>query len=72
MFRPNSDADSALICPLKKHKGAVKGLQFNPFSGNLLASRAGQRRLHLGHEPQAKLFPALKDSGMQKEITALS
>ena len=33
-------AKSALICPLRKHTGAVKGLEFNGFSPNLLASGA--------------------------------
>ena len=82
LFNPNhfvssdSDADSALICPLKKHKGAVKGLQFNPFSGNLLASGGQDGDVciwDIANPQKPSLFPALKDSGMQKgEITALS
>ncbi len=66
----------ALICPLKKHKGAVKGLQFNPFSGNLLASGGEDGDVciwDVANPSKPSLFPALKDSGMQKgEITALS
>ncbi|UPR03903.1 protein transport protein SEC31 [Chloropicon primus] len=81
LFNPDKlfsaeDAESALICPLKKHKGAVKGLQFNPFSGNLLASGGEDGDVciwDVANPTKPSLFPALKDSGMQKgEITALS
>lgn len=77
LFSPNSGPESsALICPLKKHRGAVKGLQFNPFSGNLLASGGEDGDVciwDIANPTKPTLFPALKDSGMQKgEITALS
>jgi len=33
-----TDSDKALIHRAEKHKGPVKGLEFNPFQNNLLAS----------------------------------
>lgn len=62
----NDGGAGALICPLKKHVGAVKGLQFNPFSSNLLASGAADSDVciwDVASPAKPSLFPALKQSG---------
>jgi protein transport protein SEC31 len=56
-------AETPLICKLEKHTGAVKGLQFNPFSSNLLASGAADGELaiwDLANPSAPSLYPALK------------
>eukprot|EP00211_Chloroparvula_japonica_P000131 CAMPEP_0119125334 /NCGR_PEP_ID=MMETSP1310-20130426/4646_1 /TAXON_ID=464262 /ORGANISM="Genus nov. species nov., Strain RCC2339" /LENGTH=1095 /DNA_ID=CAMNT_0007115393 /DNA_START=21 /DNA_END=3304 /DNA_ORIENTATION=+ len=72
-------AKSALICPLRKHTGAVKGLEFNTFSPNLLASGAADGDLciwDLANPSQPSLYPALKGTpaapGQGVDVTHLS
>jgi len=72
-------AKSALICPLRKHTGAVKGLEFNGFSPNLLASGAADGDLciwDLANPAQPSLYPALKGPpaapGQGVDVTHLS
>ncbi|KAK3253493.1 hypothetical protein CYMTET_37261 [Cymbomonas tetramitiformis] len=76
-----SDAGDAnvLISKLEKHTGAVKGLDFNPFNPNLLASGAADGELSiwdLANPGAPSLYPALKSGGgaanSAGEVTCLS
>ena len=52
-----------LLCRLQKHQGGVRGLEFNPFSPNLLASGASDGELciwDVGNPAQPSLYPAMK------------
>eukprot|EP00879_Flechtneria_rotunda_P020871 GHRR01021974.1.p1 GENE.GHRR01021974.1~~GHRR01021974.1.p1 ORF type:complete len:217 (+),score=50.51 GHRR01021974.1:164-814(+) len=52
-----------LLSKLQKHTGPVKGLEFNPFSPNLLASGAADGELciwDVAAPAQPSLYPALK------------
>ena len=72
------DTDNALVCPLKKHTGSVKGLQFNPFSPNLLASGGSDSEVciwDIASPAKPTLYPSLADSGnsvQNSEITDLA
>ena len=62
-----------LLCKLQKHTGAVKGLQFNPFSSNLLASGAADGELaiwDLANPSAPSLYPALKGASGPGNATA--
>lgn len=66
-----------MLCRLQKHQGAVRGLEFNPFSPNLLASGAADGDLciwDVGNPAQPSLYPAMKAAGAgpTAEITCLS
>ncbi len=52
-----------LLAKMQKHTGAVKGLEFNSFSPNLLASGAADSDLciwDVAKPAQPSLYPALK------------
>jgi protein transport protein SEC31 len=58
--------EDPLVTQLQKHSGAVKGLAFNSFSPNLLASGAADGELAIWdlEDPAApSLFPALVEGG---------
>ena len=58
--------EDPLVTKLEKHTGAVKGLAFNSFSPNLLASGAADGELVIWDltDPAApSLFPALVEGG---------
>ncbi|EFN56942.1 hypothetical protein CHLNCDRAFT_143487 [Chlorella variabilis] len=66
-----------LLARLQKHQGAVKGLEFNGFSPNLLASGGADGELciwDVGNPMQPSLYPAMKGGagGPQPEITHLA
>lgn len=73
-----SGASNALLARLQKHQGAVRGLEFNPFASNLLASGAGDGDLciwDVANPSQPSLYPAMKNntsSGNASDITCLS
>ncbi|PNH07174.1 Protein transport protein Sec31A [Tetrabaena socialis] len=59
---------SPLLAKMQKHTGAVKGLEFNSFSPNLLASGAADSDLciwDLAKPSTPSLYPALKASILQ-------
>jgi protein transport protein SEC31 len=65
---------SSLLCRLNKHQGAVRGLEFNPFSAKLLASGAADGEVciwDLANPSQPSLYPAMKGAGVQNQITCL-
>ena len=67
---------SSLLCRMNKHQGAVRGLEFNPFSSKLLASGAADGEVSiwdLGNPAQPSLYPAMKGaaSGGQNQVTCL-
>ena len=80
------DTSGQLLCRLQKHAGAVRGLEFNPFSPNLLASGGADGELciwDVGNPAQPSLYPAMKAGGgaaaggragaaAQPEITCLA
>lgn len=62
----NGAPDSALLCRLNKHQGAVRGLEFNPLSPKLLASGAMDGEVciwDLAKPTQPSLCPAMQSSG---------
>lgn len=62
----NGVADSALLCRLSKHQGAVRGLEFNPLSPKLLASGAMDGEVciwDLAKPAQPSLYPAMQSNG---------
>ena len=64
----SGNGEGSLICPLRKHTGSVKGLEFNSFSPNLLASGAADGDLciwDLANPAQPSLYPALKGGSSQ-------
>lgn len=70
---------NAVLAKMQKHTGGVKGLEFNQFSPNLLASGATEGELciwDLANPTQPSLYPALKAGGSgpsgSSEITYLS
>ncbi|PRW34057.1 transport SEC31-like protein B isoform A [Chlorella sorokiniana] len=76
---PTSPAASRgqLLARLQKHAGAVKGLEFNSFSPNLLASGGGDGELciwDVGNPLQPSLYPAMQGgaAGPKPEITHLA
>lgn len=76
MIRSESDANP-LVAQLTKHKGPVRGLQFNSFTPNLLASGADEGEIciwDLASPTQPSHFPPLKGSGgaAQGEISYLA
>lgn len=67
---------TSLLCRLNKHQGAVRGLEFNPFSAKLLASGAADGEVSiwdLGNPAQPSLYPAMKGAaaGSQHQVTCL-
>lgn len=67
---------SSLLCRMNKHQGAVRGLEFNPFSAKLLASGAADGEVSiwdLGNPAQPSLYPAMKGAapGGQNQVTCL-
>lgn len=68
---------SSLLCRMNKHQGAVRGLEFNPFSPKLLASGAADGEVSiwdLGNPAQPSLYPAMKGAaavGGQNQVTCL-
>ncbi|PSC76171.1 transport SEC31-like protein B isoform B [Micractinium conductrix] len=79
--KPTSPAGGrgAMLARLQKHAGAVKGLEFNTFSPNLLASGGGDGELciwDVGNPMQPSLYPAMKGgtggAAPQPEITHLA
>ncbi|KAL1559573.1 transducin family protein / WD-40 repeat family protein [Salvia divinorum] len=69
--------ENALAGNLSKHKGAVRGLEFNSLSPNLLASGAEEGDIciwDVSKPSEPSLFPPLKGSGSaeQGEISFLS
>jgi len=77
ILETETDASKAsLLCRLNKHQGAVRGLQFNPFSAKLLASGAGDGEVciwDLSNPSQPSLYPAMKSGtgDTQNQITCL-
>lgn len=77
-----TDPRTQLLCRLQKHQGAVRGLEFNPFSPNLLGSGAADGDLciwDVANPSQPSLYPAMKNntsssavSGASLEITDLA
>ncbi|KAL4425258.1 hypothetical protein ABPG75_009274 [Micractinium tetrahymenae] len=72
-------ARGQLLARLQKHQGAVRGLEFNSFSPNLLASGGADGELciwNVENPMQPALYPAMKSgaggAGPQPEITHLS
>lgn len=67
--------DSALLCRLNKHQGAVRGLEFNPLSPKLLASGAMDGEVciwDLANPAQPSLCPAMQSSGASTgQVTCL-
>ena len=67
-WRPLEDADDgtasgALLTTLRKHSAAVRGLEFNAFSPNLLASGGDDAELciwDLANPAAPSLYPAFK------------
>ncbi|KAK9829183.1 hypothetical protein WJX72_004364 [[Myrmecia] bisecta] len=62
----NGGESAALVSKLQKHTAAVKGLEFNSFSPNLLASGGADADLciwDLTTPARPNLYPALKSSG---------
>lgn len=60
---PGASPRGQLLCRLQKHQGGVRGLEFNPFSPNLLASGASDGELciwDVGNPAQPSLYPAMK------------
>lgn len=60
---PTDGPSGAVITKLQKHTGPVRGLEFNSFSPNLLASGAEDGELciwDLANPAQPSLYPALK------------
>lgn len=70
-----SSPDSALLCRMSKHQGAVRGLEFNPLSPKLLASGAMDGEVciwDLATPAQPSLYPAMKSSGASAgQVTCL-
>ncbi|PNH06272.1 Protein transport protein Sec31A [Tetrabaena socialis] len=65
---------SPLLAKMQKHTGAVKGLEFNSFSPNLLASGAADSDLciwDLAKPSTPSLYPALKATGMPGGVRGL-
>ncbi|KAJ9529449.1 hypothetical protein QJQ45_013699 [Haematococcus lacustris] len=65
LIASKSDGRQPLLAKMQKHTGAVKGLEFNTFSPNLLASGAADSDLciwDLAKPATPSLYPALKGS----------
>ncbi|GFH27783.1 WD_REPEATS_REGION domain-containing protein, partial [Haematococcus lacustris] len=63
LIASKSDGRQPLLAKMQKHTGAVKGLEFNTFSPNLLASGAADSDLciwDLAKPATPSLYPALK------------
>ncbi|KAK4770609.1 hypothetical protein SAY87_031141 [Trapa incisa] len=72
-----SEGEKALVGHLSRHKGPVRGLEFNAIAPNLLASGADDGEIciwDLAAPAEPSLFPPLKGSGgsAQGEISYLS
>ncbi|KAG7674441.1 hypothetical protein KSW81_000096 [Nannochloris sp. 'desiccata'] len=74
-----ADTRGQLLCRLQKHQGPVRGLEFNPFSPNLLASGAADGELciwDVANPAQPSLYPAMKGAAAAaapgSDITCLS
>ncbi|KAL4435628.1 hypothetical protein ABPG77_002591 [Micractinium sp. CCAP 211/92] len=71
-------ARGQMLARLQKHQGAVRGLEFNSFSPNLLASGGADGELciwNVENPLQPALYPAMKagaGAGPQPEITHLA
>lgn len=76
--RSSPGTGNPMLARLQKHQGAVRGLEFNPFAANLLASGAADGELciwDVGNPSQPSLYPAMKGGTMgnpASEITCLS
>eukprot|EP00201_Polytomella_parva_P000598 CAMPEP_0175077168 /NCGR_PEP_ID=MMETSP0052_2-20121109/23216_1 /TAXON_ID=51329 ORGANISM="Polytomella parva, Strain SAG 63-3" /NCGR_SAMPLE_ID=MMETSP0052_2 /ASSEMBLY_ACC=CAM_ASM_000194 /LENGTH=971 /DNA_ID=CAMNT_0016346555 /DNA_START=120 /DNA_END=3032 /DNA_ORIENTATION=+ len=79
--RSKSESKPALLAKMQKHTGPVKGLEFNAFSSNLLASGAADGDLciwDIARPNSPSLYPALKSSAggaaaaASSEVTCLS
>ncbi|CAI7811825.1 unnamed protein product [Closterium sp. NIES-54] len=71
------EGEGALVAKMSKHKGAVRGLEFNPAAPNLLASGAEDGELciwDLANPSAPSLYPSLKGAGggPQGEISCLA
>ena len=67
-------AGGALLARLQKHSGPVRGLEFNPFAPNLLASGGADGDLciwDVGTPSQPSLYPPMKGGGGD-EVAALA
>ncbi|CAN0863670.1 Protein transport protein SEC31 homolog B [Linum grandiflorum] len=74
LIRPESK-DGAFVASLSNHKGPVRGLAFNSFTPNLLASGADDGELciwDLASPGEPSHFPPLKGAASQGEISYVS
>ena len=70
-----AEAGGQLLARLQKHQGAVRGLEFNPFSPKLLASGGADGDLciwDVGAPTQPSLYPPMKSGQQATEIASLA